>query len=114
MTDGPEWFAPKRYGFGSGLPISWQGWALTVAFGAVVAISTFLFRGHPLQLFAVLAPAILAFMLDLRTHHARWLALAMGRGRLADRQIVLLIDQSPFVEVGQHDPCRLFGKVGRA
>ena len=22
------WFAPKRYGFGAGLPIAWQGWAL--------------------------------------------------------------------------------------
>ena len=27
MSDGPEWFAPKRYGYGAGLPISWQGWA---------------------------------------------------------------------------------------
>jgi hypothetical protein len=32
MDDGPEWFAPKRYGYGAGLPISWQGWALTIAF----------------------------------------------------------------------------------
>lgn len=22
------WFAPKRYGYGAGLPIAWQGWAL--------------------------------------------------------------------------------------
>ena len=34
--DGPEWFAPKRYGYGSGLPISWQGWAVTIAFVAIV------------------------------------------------------------------------------
>ena len=34
--DGPEWFAPKRYGYGSGLPISWQGWAITIAFVAIV------------------------------------------------------------------------------
>ena len=73
MTDGPEWFAPKRYGLGSGLPISWQGWAVTGAFGAVVAISTFFFRGHPLQLFAVLAPSILAFMLVCaRTTRGGW------------------------------------------
>ncbi len=33
MSDhGPEWFAPKRFGYGAGLPISWQGWALTAAF----------------------------------------------------------------------------------
>ena len=35
MSDGPEWFAPKRYGYGAGLPITWQGWALTVVFLAV-------------------------------------------------------------------------------
>jgi hypothetical protein len=28
VSDGPEWFAPKRYGYGAGLPISWQGWAV--------------------------------------------------------------------------------------
>ena len=37
MSEGPEWFAPKRYGYGSGMPISWQGWAVTLGFAAVVA-----------------------------------------------------------------------------
>ena len=23
MSEGPEWFAPKRYGYGTGIPISW-------------------------------------------------------------------------------------------
>ena len=32
MADGPEWFAPKRYGYGAGLPISWQGWAVLVGY----------------------------------------------------------------------------------
>jgi hypothetical protein len=26
VTHKTYWFAPKRYGYGSGLPISWQGW----------------------------------------------------------------------------------------
>lgn len=30
------WFKPKRYGFGAA-PSSWQGWALTVAYVAIVA-----------------------------------------------------------------------------
>ena len=34
MSDGPEWFAPKRYGLGS-TPITWQGWALTFGFVAI-------------------------------------------------------------------------------
>jgi uncharacterized protein (DUF2062 family) len=31
------WFAARRYGFGSGLPIRWQGWAFMVAHIALVA-----------------------------------------------------------------------------
>ena len=41
-----DWFAPKRYGYGAGLPIAWQGWvvlgvyvliALTPGLAAVLA-----------------------------------------------------------------------------
>ena len=27
MKDDKPWFAPKRFGYGAGLPIAWQGWA---------------------------------------------------------------------------------------
>lgn len=37
-TDG-AWFAPKRFGYGPGLPIAWQGWAAIVLHGAVVVFS---------------------------------------------------------------------------
>jgi hypothetical protein len=43
MSDGPEWFAPKRSGFGTGWPIAWQGWALTLAFVAIMVPVTFTF-----------------------------------------------------------------------
>ncbi len=29
MNDKDVWFEPKRFGYGSGLPTRWQGWALT-------------------------------------------------------------------------------------
>lgn len=32
-----DWFAPKRYGYGSGLPIAWQGWALIAAYVLAMA-----------------------------------------------------------------------------
>ncbi|MBH0114169.1 hypothetical protein I5E68_14585 [Novosphingobium sp. YJ-S2-02] len=32
-----DWFAPKRFGYGAGLPIAWQGWALIVAWLASLA-----------------------------------------------------------------------------
>lgn len=31
------WFAAKRFGFGAGLPIAWQGWALLAAWLALLA-----------------------------------------------------------------------------
>jgi hypothetical protein len=38
MQRGPSkaWFAPRRYGIGSGLPIAWQGWALLVVYFLIV------------------------------------------------------------------------------
>lgn len=32
MPRSKAWFAAKRYGYGSSLPIAWQGWVLFVAF----------------------------------------------------------------------------------
>lgn len=35
-----DWFAPKRYGFGAGRPIAWQGWALTLSYvGAICGLA---------------------------------------------------------------------------
>jgi hypothetical protein len=47
MTDGPEWFAPKRYGLGSGLPISWQGWVVFLGYLILVGLAS-LVLGHSL------------------------------------------------------------------
>jgi hypothetical protein len=30
------WFAPKKLGYGAGLPIAWQGWALLISYMAVL------------------------------------------------------------------------------
>ena len=42
MSDDPEWFAPKRYGYGASLPISWQGWAVFLGYIALLSASGFL------------------------------------------------------------------------
>ena len=60
--DGPEWFAPKRYGYGSGRPISWQGWAHDRLFIVLVAALTVAFKDRPLKLFAALAPLTVVLM----------------------------------------------------
>jgi hypothetical protein len=74
MSDAPEWFAPKRYGYGSGLPISWQGWALLLGFiVGVPLLAILLARSHPIVVFAVLIPIALAFcLICARTTRGGW------------------------------------------
>lgn len=61
------WFAPKRYGYGAGLPIAWQGWALLAAYCALLAGLGLLASSDreigPLLAFAGFVPATLALVL---------------------------------------------------
>jgi len=52
--DDDAWFAPKQFGFGFGLPVAWQGWALMLCYFAVVAVLIFALRNHPVQLIVAL------------------------------------------------------------
>lgn len=73
MTDGPEWFAPKRYGYGAGMPIRWQGWVLTLGFIAVAIFLPWLLGRRPLQMLAVFVPLVLVFtVLSARTTRGGW------------------------------------------
>jgi hypothetical protein len=72
MNEGPEWFAPKRYGYGS-VPVSWQGWAVTIGFVAVLIAVTLSLRKDPVQLIAALVPIFLVFMvICARTTRGGW------------------------------------------
>ena len=71
--DGPEWFAPKRYGYGASLPISWQGWVVTVVFIALVAGIAFFFGDRPLVAIALLVPpSLLLILITARTTRGGW------------------------------------------
>jgi hypothetical protein len=77
MSDGPEWFSRKRYGFGAGPPIAWQGWAILLAYTAVMGAAVLLLRRSPLALFGVVIPvtAILVLITSRTTRggwHWRW------------------------------------------
>ena len=73
MGDGPEWFAPKRYGYGSGVPISWQGWALSLGFVAVTILLSLRLANRPFQLIAALAPFLFVFIIICaRTTRGGW------------------------------------------
>jgi len=66
------WFSPKRYGYGTGLPIAWRGWAVLGAYGAVVALVVWLAQkpGMAAQIGAamLLLAATLALVAISRRH----------------------------------------------
>jgi hypothetical protein len=72
MSEGPDWFVPKRYGFGA-VPASWQGWALTIGFVAVCIAVVRLFAQRPLVAIAVLIPVAVTFtVICARTTKGGW------------------------------------------
>lgn len=72
MGDGPEWFAPKRYGYGA-TPVTWQGWALTFGFVGIMVLIAVSFARRPLQMVAILVPIAVAFMvICARTTRGGW------------------------------------------
>jgi hypothetical protein len=68
-----EWFVPKRYGIGVGLPIAWQGWALTFGYLAIVLGSCLLLREILLALLAILVSTTVAFLIiSMKTTRGGW------------------------------------------
>ena len=60
------WFAPKRAGYGTGMPITWQGWLLTLLFvGGNIASAILLAPRYPLAMLAILVVSALAMLLLL-------------------------------------------------
>ena len=43
QPDAEYWFPAKRYGWGWGLPIAWQGWVVLAVFFALLVAGGFLF-----------------------------------------------------------------------
>ena len=72
-NDGPKWFAPKRYGYGTGLPITWQGWALLAGFVLFTVGAAVEFAQETRQLFAILLPVSATFLfICARTTKGGW------------------------------------------
>ena len=72
VSDGPEWFAPKRYGYGA-VPITWQGWALTLGFVAASIALSVSFARSPLRLAATMVPLVAVFIvICARTKRGGW------------------------------------------
>lgn len=73
MDDRPEWFAPKRHGFGAGLPIAWQGWALTIGYLAFILLAAMLIRYSLIAYFSIVAMLTALFIvICARTTRGGW------------------------------------------
>ncbi len=68
-----DWFAPKKIGYGAGLPIAWQGWAVLAAYVAVmIGLGILLERGSTSSVIVgivgmLLATATVTFVAKKRT-----------------------------------------------
>lgn len=73
MIDDGSWFEPKRYGIGAGLPRRWQGWALMLAYMAVMLGAAIGLGGKPAAVLAIVVPATLLLLLvTARTTRGGW------------------------------------------
>ena len=70
------WFPAKRYGWGWGLPITWQGWTVLVAFVGLFGAGFMLFPPNTeirsLLVYVFLITAALIAICWLKGEPARW------------------------------------------
>jgi hypothetical protein len=70
------WFPAKRYGWGWGLPVAWQGWLVLIAFFVLVAAGVFLFPPHRAPsvfgVFVVVLSTLLTGICWLKGEPPRW------------------------------------------
>ena len=59
FSDAKPWFRPKRFGYGSGLPITWQGWVLMLSYAAAIVGLALLAEGARGSALAGVVPLIL-------------------------------------------------------
>ncbi len=68
-----DWFAPKRYGLGGGLPIAWQGWVVTLVYLVIVIGATQLLNRSPWAMASVIITATAIFLVVVvKTTRGGW------------------------------------------
>jgi hypothetical protein len=71
-----HWFPAKRYGWGWGPPIVWQGWAVLAVFVVLVVAGIFVFspETHPGRFltYVVVLCALLGLVCWLKGERPRW------------------------------------------
>jgi hypothetical protein len=57
------WFPAKRYGWGWGPPITWQGWAVMIAWMAATTVGAVLLAGRAHWVWYAVFIAVMVFLL---------------------------------------------------
>ncbi|MFW2349088.1 hypothetical protein [Qipengyuania sp.] len=75
--DDGAWFAPKRFGYGAGLPIARQGWALLAGYFAILGLGVLLVQWDRqaglVGAIALIVPAtIVLFVIAARKTRGGW------------------------------------------
>ncbi len=73
------WFAAKRYGYGSGLPLRWQGWAVLAVYG-VLLVAAIKLLGVMLKLAVIVAATLILAVICARRTEGGW-RWRWGKGR---------------------------------
>lgn len=67
------WFAPKRYGYGAGFPIAWQGWLALALYLAVLWGALRIAAGYAVPIIAIAATIALVAVAARKTKGGwRW------------------------------------------
>ncbi len=78
MNDQPAfWFAAKRYGWGWGLPVRWQGWLVFIAYLGLLYAGIYYFKPRQevlsLLIYVVVLTAVLIAIVALKGERPlRW------------------------------------------
>lgn len=74
MNDAKDgaWFAPKRFGYGSGWPIAWQGWVLLIGQIAIILGGAELIANESAKLAWIVTFAILPMPLYAAKTRGGW------------------------------------------
>ena len=68
-----DWFVPKRYGLGAGLPISWQGWLVLLIYLAAFAGAFLLFgETNPATYAVIVIATAILLVVAARTTRGGW------------------------------------------
>jgi len=66
MSDGPRyWFPAKRYGWGWGLPATWQGWAVMLVWTVAFVGGSVWIAGRSLPWFFLFCSVIVAVLISV-------------------------------------------------